>query len=154
MIFITCQLNTGKVASILQISYFIIRFKEKRQPTWVVSAYHPDFRLYIIARLLVNKANNATKSAEPITDQTTGNALPPTLTERNSGKPKFVAIQEPITAPTNPTRIEVIQPPTEYPANACPTAPQTAAMMRRMRKSNSVISISFRKANSAIIPVK
>ena len=51
--------------------------------------------------------------AEPAIDQIIGNALPATLMEKNAGKLSEPASQVPITAPTNPMRVEVIHPPME-----------------------------------------
>jgi hypothetical protein len=62
---------------------------------------------------LVSNARTATNNAEPMTDQTMGKDLPPTLIAKTSGRPKSPAIQVPITAPIKPTSMDVMQPPTE-----------------------------------------
>ena len=62
---------------------------------------------------LVKRARTATKSADPITDQITGKVLPPTSTVKNSGRLRLRANHRPMTAPMNPTTIDVRHPPSE-----------------------------------------
>ena len=60
----------------------------------------------------------ATKSAEPMIDQTTGKVWPPTLTGSSSGIPACRASHIPSSAPTKPSAMETRQPPRESPPGA------------------------------------
>src|SRR5690554_7613562 len=72
-------------------------------------------------------------------DQITGNGLLPMLITHSSGKPSCRAIHIPSSAPMKPTTADTRQPPSEYPAIACPIPPATAAMTTSARNSNSDI---------------
>src|SRR5215207_5017106 len=91
----------------------VMSLKEKRQPSAWLSLNCLSSKDHTTGRPLVSMARTATKSAEPMTDQTIGKDLPPTLIAKTSGKPNRPAIHVPTTAPTNPTSMDVMQPPTE-----------------------------------------
>ena len=82
---------------------------------------------------------NPVKTIEPKIDHTTGKLEPPMFTTKKSGKANFLAIHSPSNAPINPTAIETIHPPWEYPTMDCPIDPQIPAITRRISKSSSDI---------------
>lgn len=92
-------------------------------------------------RRLEIRLTSATNSAEPIMDQTTGNAKLPASTTKSSGRAISLAIHPPISAPIKPTAIDTRQPPLEKPVIACPIAPQRPAMISK-RKKSIIVKIS------------
>ena len=64
-------------------------------------------------RRRVSKLITATKSAEPMIDQTIGKRVPPIFIANSSGSPNERASHAPISAPINPSAMATRHPPRE-----------------------------------------